>query len=124
MKEYELFIAERGVSPLDIQAFSSNRSNRIVANLILLQQALHLGGGNYTFDFISTPNPSRALNFVRTGKAVLLCEDIWDSNVDDSVYKSSEIIGSGEFEKIIVGRLDNTKLMQVKNSVIYKSSVW
>ncbi len=115
LKKYELFLAEKDSSPLDVQNFSSNHSNRVIASLILLQQALHLGGGNYTIEFISAPNPSRALSFVKSGRAVLLGDDIWDNNFDDSVYKSSEIIGPGEFEKIIVGRLDNTLLTQVKD---------
>lgn len=115
LKKYQLFLAEKNTSPLEIRDFSSSHCSRAIVNLILLQQALQLGGGKYTIELIATPNPSRAVNFVRTGTAVILGEDMWDSIFDESVYMSSEVIGTGKFEKVIVGRLNNSRLMQVKN---------
>lgn len=115
LKRYKLLLAQKGPYPLNIHDFSSRHSNRTVANLILLQQALHQGGSNYTIEFVPAPNPSRAISIVKSGKAALLGNDIWDCEFDERVYKSSEIIGSGEFEKIIVGRQDNTQLMQAKS---------
>lgn len=52
---------------------------------------------------------------VKSGKVVMLANEIWQTDFDSSLYKSSVIFKSGDFLKVIFGRKDNERLMAVKN---------
>ncbi|MFW5501317.1 MULTISPECIES: hypothetical protein [unclassified Maridesulfovibrio] len=111
---YEAFISEKGGDPLRITNFVSPNSNRVVVDMVLIQQALALGGLKNPLEFYAMPNPARAEAEVKVGRAVILGFETWSINFDDSMYMSDEIIGPGEFVKVVVGRADNERLMHVR----------
>lgn len=113
---YNAFVAERGGNPLVIDNFVSSNSNRVVVDMVLLQQALRLGGLNVKLEYYAAPNPARAESDVKAGISPLLGYETWVQNFDDRVYMSDAIIGDGEFLKVVVGRHDNGKgLMKAKS---------
>ncbi|QJB55183.1 hypothetical protein [Pseudodesulfovibrio sp. zrk46] len=113
---YQSFLAEKGANPLGITNFSSLYSNRIVVDMVLLQQALALGGLDVKLQYYAVPNPARAIEDVKMGLSPVLGFETWKSDFDDRVFQSDEIIGDGEFLKVVVGRLNNSKyLMQAKS---------
>ncbi len=116
MGHYARFLEEKGGDPLKIDDFDSKHSNRVVVDMILLQQALKLGGANVQLNFYGSPNPSRAELDVKQGVSPILGYETWNSNFDDTVYMSDCVIGKGEFLKVVVGRQDNGKgLMKAKS---------
>lgn len=114
MAHYAHFLEEKGGNPLVIDDFASVHSNRVVVDMVLLQQALLLGGANIQLQFYGRPNPSRAELDVKQGVSPILGYETWKSNFDDTVYMSDLVVAKGEFLKVVVGRHDNGKgLMQV-----------
>ncbi|SMF18425.1 hypothetical protein [Desulfovibrio gilichinskyi] len=96
---YQKLIEYRGGDPLSISDYSSPYSSRPAISLLLLRQALHLGGIDADFVYISCPNPGRSLAEVKKGHAIVYSSDMWEQDFDDSVYKTSPIIRRGEFQK-------------------------
>lgn len=108
---YERFLEEKGGEPLAITNFTSDCSTRPVVNLVLLQQALALGGSTAEISYQLVPNYCRAIHEVKTGNAVVISQDAWDDDFDESVFKSAPIIRRGEFRKAIYGLKTNRRLM-------------
>ena len=79
--------------------------------MVLIEQALHLGGCKVPIRYVLVPNYARAIHEVRVGKAAMLGQETWELEFDELVYKSIPIIRSGEFRKAIYGRRDNQQLM-------------
>lgn len=115
---YHAFVSEKGHgNPFIIDNFESSRSNRVVVDMVLLQQAIKLGGMDIHLSFYGQPNPARAQAEVKEGKAVVLAFETWACDFDDSVYMSDTIINDGEFLKVVVGRPDNKKLFKKVTSI-------
>lgn len=116
MGHYARFLKEMGGDPLAVDSFVSKHSNRVVVDMILLQQALHLGGADVQLQFYGRPNPARAELDVKQGLSPLLGYETWLSNFDETVYVSDVVIPKGDFLKVVVGRQDNGNgLMKVDN---------
>lgn len=111
--EYERFVAAKGGDPLAIHKFDSGCTSRPVVEMVLLQQALRLGGLQAGVQFVPVPNTARGESLLHSGKAVMLGYSIWQSSFDDRTYMSDAVIRSGEFLKVIVGRADAQRLKTV-----------
>lgn len=113
---YHAFVSENGGNPLTIDNFVSSYSNRVIVDMVLLQQAIQLGGMDVQLDFYGLPNPVRAQADVKEGKAVALAFETWADDFDDTVYMSDVIIDDGDFWKVVVVRFDKRDLLKkVKN---------
>ena len=98
---YEKFIEEKGGDPLSVIDFRSYWSQRGVVDIVLIQQALHLGGMEAEIEFLIVPNPARGQVEVKNGSAVLYAHDIWPDSFDDSVHMSAPVLRPGEFEVLV-----------------------
>lgn len=96
--DYAAFVEEKGGDPLVIRDFRSQWSRRGIVDVVLIRQALALGGMNNPVRLVSVPNPARALQDVKDGACVMFGHDIWESDFDDSVYMTAPVIRRGEFE--------------------------
>lgn len=98
-KSYVAFL--KGRDPLTITEFSGSNTPRSVIELILLQQALHLGGYDKPLKFEFAPNYARILRHVAQGTYALSGNTAWKHDLENdakSYYISQEIIKSGMFE--------------------------
>ncbi|WP_323813941.1 hypothetical protein [Cellvibrio sp. NN19] len=96
--DYLLFLADR--APEDITYFGGPYARRDVAELILLQQALKLGGFNRPLSFINEENYFRSIRNVVEGKTLSISGTIWQQDLDqvkDRVFISPPIVRDGEF---------------------------
>lgn len=114
-KAYAAFMADHQVPVTNVNSLRSPHSNRVVASLVILQQALHHGGLTPRLKFVETPNTARARMMVRNGEVVMASQDLWSTAFTDDVYMSSAIIPEGKFFKGIYGLKSNKKLMQVRS---------
>ncbi|WP_031481890.1 type 2 periplasmic-binding domain-containing protein [Maridesulfovibrio frigidus] len=112
-KSYLHLVESKGGDPLAIADYYSPDSSRPAVSMLILRQALSLGGMNSDFFFITCPNPGRSINEVKNGRAVLYSSDIWEQEFDDSVYKTAPLLQRGEFQK---GIYVNKKSLLLKNN--------
>ena len=96
--DYQLFLANR--TPEEISFFGGPHARRDVAELILMQQALALGGFKRQIKFIDEENYFRSIRNVAEGKTLSISGTIWlqDLNqVKDRVFISPAVVREGEF---------------------------
>lgn len=96
--DYQLFLANR--APEEITFFGGPHARRDVAELILLQQALALGGFKRQIKFINEENYFRSIRNVAEGKTLSISGTIWLQDLDqikDQVFVSPAVVRDGEF---------------------------
>lgn len=96
--DYLLFLANR--TPEEITFFGGPHSRRDVAELILLQQALRLGGFTRPLKFIDEENYFRSIRNVVEGNTLSISGTIWLQDLDQvkhQVFISPPIVRDGEF---------------------------
>jgi hypothetical protein len=113
---YHNFLIEQNKSVLDIESLESEYSNRNIACIVIIMQALHKGGYPAKLLIIKAPNYARELSMVKNGHSVIMHQDAWDTAFDNnSVYKSSEIIPRGNFVKGFYVKESDKKMYGVRN---------
>ncbi|SDL32857.1 hypothetical protein SAMN05660337_2660 [Maridesulfovibrio ferrireducens] len=120
---YHKLVKSKGGDPLAITDYDSPYSSRPVISLLLLRQALHLGGLNANFFFISCPNPGRSLAEVKRGRAVVYSCDIWEQRFDSSVYKTSPVVRKGKFQKGLYVKKNSPLLKNATSLELLKKHV-
>lgn len=113
IERYRNFLAGQQAAVEEIRHLDSMHTNRVVAELVILQQALHAGGIPNELEFIETPNASRARMMVREGQAMISGHTFFSDAITADVYMSSAIIPKGTFAKGVYGLKRNAALMQV-----------
>lgn len=96
--DYLLFLDNR--SPQDVTFYGGEHARRDVAELILLQQALVLGGFTRQIQFINEENYFRSIRNVVEGKTLSISGTIWLQDLDqvkDRVFISPAVVRDGEF---------------------------
>lgn len=111
---YKKFIQDKGVGPNDIQDLKSEYSSRIVADIVIISQALKLGGMDVEIEVFVVPNSARERAEAKRGNVVMAGQGHWEDNFDDSVYMTSVVIPDGGFEKGIYCLETNAKLLAIK----------
>jgi hypothetical protein len=113
---YQNFLAEQNKSVLEIDSLQSQYSNRNIACIVIIMQALHKGGYPAELLLIEAPNYARELSMVKSGQSVIMHQDTWSTAFDNnSVYKSAEIIPRGKFVKGIYVKESDKKMYSVRN---------
>lgn len=122
---YTNFLKEKNKSVLGIDNLESRYSNRNIASIVIIMQALSAGGYPAKLKFVEAANYAREVKMTKQGKTVIMHQDAWDRSFDDRVYKSSEIISKGKFVKGIYVAEADKKMYQVKSidDLRYFSSV-
>jgi hypothetical protein len=96
---YTAFLREQGKSVFDVTSLKSQHTNRNVADMVIIMQALKLGGLSPNLKLVLAPNYARELAMVRSGNVLIMHQDAWDVDFDDAVYKSDALIPKGKFFK-------------------------
>lgn len=96
-----------------IQSLDKEKS-RIVANLVILNQAFHAAQADIKFDFIIAPNHKRAISMVANGNALMIGSDLFLNVLPKNLHISTAIIEEGGLTKVILGLSSNKQLMSVK----------
>jgi hypothetical protein len=96
--DYLLFMAGR--QPADIDYYGGPHARRDVAELVLLQQALDLGGFKQRIVFIEEENYFRSIRNTVEGKTLTMGGTIWLQDLDEvkeKVFISQALVRDGEF---------------------------
>jgi hypothetical protein len=96
--DYLLFMAGR--KPADVDYYGGPHARRDVAELVLLQQALDLGGFNQRIVFIEEENYFRSIRNAVEGKTLTMSGTIWLQDLEavkEKIFISQALVRDGEF---------------------------
>ena len=104
-----------------IRDYGGPHSNREAVELVLLHQALRLGGYSGEIELVSENNYSRMIRLITQGKATLAGTSIWADDVTElnKLWVTDAIIREGEFAVGIYVRPDNKRAMQARTLADY-----
>lgn len=120
-RDYELFLDGR--NPIEITDYSGLESRRDVVEVILIQQALVLGGISDPIRFIVASSHARIIKQVHSGTALMSGNSIWYDllNDRDLLYVSEAVIEKGQFEAGLYTILENQKTLSAKSLLDVRS---
>jgi hypothetical protein len=130
-RDYQLFLGER--QPADVNYYGGKHARRDVIELILLQQALKLGGFDHPLQFLTEENYFRSIRNVLDGKTLTISGTIWYEDLadqQDKLHISPPIVKDGQF---IVGlytspnnqiALNSKTLTQLTKLKVVSSRQW
>jgi hypothetical protein len=113
-EDYRLFLGDR--LPEAVDFYGGNYARRDVIELILMQQALALGGFKKNLRFVDEENYFRSIRNVLDGKTLTISGTIWYEDLatqNDKLHISPPIVREGEF---IVGIYTSPKNQQAQAS--------
>ncbi|NTS75830.1 hypothetical protein HR060_03030 [Catenovulum sp. SM1970] len=105
-------------SPLEITNFNHPNARREVVDIILLLQALTLGGVDVNIKFEQGAYYARNLYLLEQGKLALSPDTVWQQDIDkisEHVYISDTIIEDGEFYAGFYTSPNNHKALKAKS---------
>lgn len=110
--DYQLFVGDR--DPININYFGGPGARRDVVEIVLLQQALNLGG--FTDKVVLRPENSylRILKLITDGQLPISGALMWRDDIKpyaDRLFKTKAIVNEGEFIAGLYTRSDNTKAL-------------
>jgi len=115
-EDYQKFLAGRDV--LSIRNFQHKNMRRDVADMVLLQQALALGGFNRQFTYLPGKVNFRNTKMLETGELLLSFDSYWLSDAKEiasMVYISDPVIRRGEYFAGIYTSPNNQKTLKIKS---------
>ena len=114
-KDYQNFIGERDV--LTIKNFSGKSIRRDVVDMIIAQQALKLGGFDYSFRYASGKVNFRNTKMLQNGDLLISFDSYWLEDAKalvDKIFISDELIRKGEYIAGIYTNPNNQKVLAIK----------
>jgi len=114
---YENFLNEKNQSVFEVDNLVSEFANRNVADMVIIMQALNLGGYKSKLVMVEAPNFERELKLLQKGEVVIMHQEIWDDDIDehqDVLFRSEVIIAEGEFIKGIYTVEENDDVLSIK----------
>ncbi len=114
-RDYEIYIAGR--DPLMVKDYKGLGSRRDVVEVVIIQQALALGGLQLPIRFIVASSHARIIKQVHSGTAVMAGNSIWLSLLDnrDLLYVSDPIIENGQFEAGLYTITENKQSLSARS---------
>lgn len=110
--DYQLFIGDR--DPIDIEHFGGPGARRDVIEIVLLQQALHLGG--FSGKVVLRPENSylRILKLLTDGQIPISGALMWRDDIkpySEHLFKTTALVKEGEFIAGLYTRQDNNRAL-------------
>lgn len=101
----------------DITDFSNTAIWRDVAELVLQQQALRLGGFRGQVKYSASNSYSRSLRLISQGKSLMLGTSVWslDANQYYGLWQSEALVNKGEYKVGLYALPSNYKAMSIKS---------
>lgn len=116
IRDYHLFL--NGKSPQHIQSFKGEKSRRDVVELVLVQQAIALGGFTGKIKIIDAPSDARINEMMKNGQADISGTSYWKEDVNPENQIASDIvIKQGQFEAGFYTSPKNTKALSAKDLI-------
>ncbi|RYZ96486.1 MAG: hypothetical protein EOO68_16755, partial [Moraxellaceae bacterium] len=116
LQDYELFVANRDLA--SIQHYSGKGSRRDVIDLVLLRQALILGGFSHPIELQPGKSYSRTTRDIVDGAYVTSANQVWLDDIamhSNDLYISQPLVKSGEFLVGVYTTKQNTKALAARN---------
>lgn len=113
-EDYQKFVNERDV--LSINNFTGAAIRRDVVDMIIAQQALRLGGFNYTFSYVPGKVNFRNTKMLESGNLLISFDSYWladASTMSDHLYISAPVIRNGEYVAGIYTNPDNKGVLAI-----------
>ncbi len=110
--DYQLFIGDR--DPIDIEHFGGPGARRDVIEIVLLQQALHLGGFNGKVVLRPENSYLRILKLLTDGQIAISGALMWRDDIkpySEFLFKSRALVHEGEFIVGLYTRQDNNRAL-------------
>lgn len=117
LEDYQSFVGERNV--LTITDFNHRKMRRDVADMVLLQQALALGGFNKAFQYLPGKVNFRNTKMLETGELLLSFDSYWLSDaerLENAVFISHPIINKGEYFAAVYTSPKNQKALALRKT--------
>jgi len=113
---YTSFLKEKNKNVLEITSLDSDFSNRNVACMVIIMQALNLGGFPVKLEMVSAPNAAREIAMTKAGHVAIMHQDIWvQPEFSDFFFISTAIIPNGSFVKGIYTLDSNKEMLKVSS---------
>ncbi len=120
-ESYEAFLKEQGKTVFEVSSLKSKYANRNIVAMVTLMQALKLGGISPKLVLLTAPNYAREIQMVKSGTALLVHQDAWDIDFDDSVYKSIDFIPHGRFVKGLYVKASDKDKIKISTIADFKN---
>lgn len=106
-----------GRDPLSIKDFSSPYSRRDVVEMLLLEQALSLGGNQSPYKILTSTTTTTDPQSIEAGRVQLIGTSVWKSMFTDpdKVLFSTPMIKDGQFEAGLYTSPKNRAMLKVKS---------
>ena len=111
--DYQLFVGDR--DPLTIDYFGGPGARRDVIEVVLLQQALHLGGLPHKIVMRPENSYLRILKLLNDGQVAISAALMWKTDIKpygSHLYKTKALVKEGEFIAGLYTRVNNQKALQ------------
>ncbi|RVU39991.1 hypothetical protein EOE67_08780 [Rheinheimera riviphila] len=115
LDDYRRFVGTSSV--YDIQSFDHAGTRRDVVDMVLVQQALHLGGYPLQFNFIPSDSSARSTQLFVRGDVLISLDSVWGqtaNNLKSHVYISSAVIDRGDYVAAIFTSPNNQKTKSIR----------
>ena len=116
LENYLSFVADRDV--LTIEDFRSEFIRRDVVDMVIVQQALALGGFNTAFSYLPGRVNFRNTRLLEQGRLLLSFDSYWLSDAEtmqDDIYISAAVIRQGEYHAGLFASPDHPTMFELKN---------
>jgi len=113
--DYKRFLA--GKEPIQIKDFNTEFVRRDVVDMIIAQQALHLGGFTKTFDYQVGKINFRNTRLLEKGELLISFDSYWYEDTKqfvNNVYISDPVIRKGEYFAGIFASPDNKAVFNIE----------
>ncbi len=113
--DYRRFVGSGSV--YDIQSFSHAGTRRDVVDMVLVQQALQLGGYPLHFNFIPSDSSARSMQLFIRGEVLLSVDSVWGKTANrlkEHVWISAAVIERGAYVAAIFTSPNNQKAKSIR----------
>lgn len=115
LEDYRRFIAGR--DPLSIRDFSGLGSRREVAEMLLAQQAIALGGLKLQFRFTASDESVRSPRLLQSGALLMTFDTVWGNAMQrfgDDIWLSQAVLKRGDYVAAVLTSPRNQKVLAVR----------
>ena len=116
LDNYQNFVAKRDV--LTINNFKSEFIRRDVVDMVIVQQALALGGFKKQFSYLPGRVNFRNTRLLEQGRLLLSFDSYWRADaekMENSVYMSDAVIRRGEYHAGLFASPDHPSIFELKH---------
>ncbi|MBU2885329.1 transporter substrate-binding domain-containing protein [Gilvimarinus agarilyticus] len=119
LSDYDLFTAGR--DPTEIDYYGGEGARRDVIELVLLHQALHLGGYHKPLEIVPEENYRRTLHQVAAGELISSGALTWKADTHDlgkDILLSDPVIENGDFQVGLYTAHNNQKALNTERQAL------